>query len=87
VEKKYFSKVRPQYRVSSILTAAELVAQGVGVGIAHLFLSQHRSDLRQITEALDEDQTELWLLTHTKSRHLRRVATVFTHLASRLILN
>ncbi|AZP10898.1 LysR family transcriptional regulator [Undibacterium parvum] len=85
--KKYFPKVQPQYRVSSILTVAEFVAQGVGVGIVPLFLGQHRSELRQITDALDENQTELWLLTHTESRHLRRVSTVFAHLANQLILN
>jgi DNA-binding transcriptional LysR family regulator len=85
--KKYFPKVQPQYRVSSILTVAEFVAQGVGVGIVPLFLGQHRRELRQITEALDEHQTELWLLTHTESRHLRRVSTVFAHLASQLVLN
>ena len=85
--KKYFPKVQPQYRVSSILTVSEFVAQGVGVGIVPLFLGQHRNELRQITDALDENQTELWLLTHTESRHLRRVSTVFAHLANQLILN
>ena len=85
--KKYFPKVQPQYRVSSILTVAEFVAQGVGVGIVPLFLGQQRRELRQISDSLDESQTELWLLTHTESRHLRRVSTVFAHLADQLILN
>ena len=31
-------------------------------------------------------QTELWLLTRTESRHLRRVSTVFSHLAQGLKL-
>ena len=84
--KKHHPKVMPQYRVNSILTVAELVAQGLGIGILPIFLAQGRTDLRQISEVLDECQTELWLLTHTESRHLRRVSTVFSHLSQRLLL-
>ena len=35
----------------------------------------------QLTDCLDECRTEPWLLTHTESRHLRRVSTVFGHLS------
>lgn len=84
--KKHFPKVTPAYRVNSILTAAELVSQGLGIALLPVFLANDRSDLRQLTDALDECQTELWLLTHTESRHLRRVSTVFSHLAQTLEL-
>lgn len=84
--KKHFPKVAPAYRVNSILTVAELVGRGLGVGILPLFLAQRRGDLRQLTEVLDECQTELWLLTHAESKHLRRVAAVFTHLSQNLLL-
>jgi DNA-binding transcriptional LysR family regulator len=84
--KKHFPKVAPTYRVNSILTVAELVAQGLGLGLLPLFLAQPRNDLVQLTEVLDECQTELWLLTHTESRHLRRVSAVFGHLAQHLVL-
>jgi len=84
--KKHFPKLSPTYRVNSILTVMEFVAQGLGVGILPLFLAQGRSDLRALTEALDECQTELWLLAHPESRHLRRVSTVFGHLAQRIAL-
>lgn len=84
--KKHFPKVAPAYRVNSILTVAELVALGLGIGLLPLFLAQRRSDLQQLTEALDECQTELWLLTHTESRHLRRVYAVYSHLAQHLAL-
>lgn len=84
--KKHFPKVLPGYRVGSILTVMELVSRGLGIGVLPLFLAQGRPDLRQLTEALDEAQTELWLLTHTESRHLRRVSTVFTHLSEELRL-
>jgi len=84
--KKHFPKVAPRYRVNSILTVAEMVGQGLGIGLLPLFLAQGRSDLMALTGALEECQTELWLLTHTESRHLRRVSTVFSHLAQHMTL-
>ncbi|MDI1269401.1 MAG: LysR family transcriptional regulator [Polaromonas sp.] len=84
--KKHYPKVIPSYRVNSILTVAELVGQGLGIGLLPVFLANERADLRQLTEVLDECQTELWLLTHTESRHLRRVSTVFSHFAQALEL-
>lgn len=84
--KKHFPKVSPAFRVNSILTVAELIGRGFGIGLLPVFLAEERTDLRQITEVLDECQTELWLLTHTESRHLRRVSTVFSHLAQGLEL-
>ncbi len=84
--KKHFPKVVPRYRVNSILTVAELVAQGLGIGILPVFLAQRRTDLTQLTEVLDECQTELWLLTHTESRHLRRVSAVYGYLSQNLLL-
>ena len=84
--KKHFPKVSPAFRVNSILTVAELIGHGFGIGLLPVFFADERTDLRQISEVLDECQTELWLLTHTESRHLRRVSTVFSHLAQGLEL-
>ncbi|MDO9235412.1 MAG: LysR family transcriptional regulator [Aquabacterium sp.] len=84
--KRHFPKVMPTYRVSSILTVAELVAQGLGVGLLPVFLAQSRQDLKPLTDVLAECQTELWILTHPESRHLRRVSTVYSHLAQVLTL-
>jgi DNA-binding transcriptional LysR family regulator len=84
--KKHFPKLVPHFRVNSILSVAELVGQGLGIGVLPLFLAKARSDVRQLTDAIDECQTDLWLLTHTESRHLRRVSTVFGHLAQSLQL-
>ena len=84
--KRHFPKVVPAYRVNSILAVQELVALGLGVGILPLFLARGRAGLRQLTEALDESQTELWLLAHPEARHLRRVAAVYGHLAETLAL-
>lgn len=84
--KRRFPKAFPKYRVGSILTVMELVAAGLGVGVLPTFLAQHRVDLVALTEVIDECQTELWLLTHPESRHLRRVSTVFRHLSETLSL-
>jgi DNA-binding transcriptional LysR family regulator len=79
--KRHFPKAAPRYRVNSILSVLELVALGLGVGIVPLFLADGRGDVVRLTEPLDECETELWLLTHPESRHLRRVGAVFAHLA------
>lgn len=85
--KRYFPKVTPSYRVNSILTVMELVALGLGVGVLPVFLAQSHPLLRPLTEVLDECQTELWLLTHPESRHLRRISTVYGHLSRVLSLD
>jgi DNA-binding transcriptional LysR family regulator len=79
--KRHFPKVIPRYRVSSILSVLELVALDMGVGIVPLFLADGRGDVMRLTEPLDECETDLWLLTHPESRHLRRVAAIYSHLA------
>jgi len=84
--KKRFPKVVPHYRVNSILTVMELAAMGMGVGILPVFLSRDRADLRQISDVIDECQSELWVLTHIEARHLRRVSTVFRHLGATLAI-
>lgn len=84
--KRHFPKVSPRYRVNSILSVLELVALGLGVGIVPLFLAEGRRDIVALTEPLEECETELWLLTHPESRHLRRVGTVYSHLAQTMRL-
>lgn len=84
--KRHFAKVQPTYRVNSIHSVMELITLGLGIGILPLFLAQGRPALLQLTEPLDDCQTELWLLTHPESRHLRRVAAVYRHLAESMTL-
>jgi DNA-binding transcriptional LysR family regulator len=85
--KRHFPKLVPRWRVGSILTVAELVALGLGVGLLPLFVGEPRKDLVRLTEPIDECTTELWLLAHPESRRLRRVATVYGHLAQHLSLS
>ena len=84
--KRHLPKVVPRYRVSSIQSVLELTALGMGVGIVPIFLASRRSDVVPLTDALQDAETELWLLTHPESRHLRRVAATYTHLAQTLQL-
>jgi DNA-binding transcriptional LysR family regulator len=84
--KRHYPKVTPSLRVNSIVTVAELVSLGLGVGILPLFLAERRSDLRRLSEPLDDAQTELWLLTHPEARHLRRISAVYSHLAQSIVL-
>jgi DNA-binding transcriptional LysR family regulator len=84
--KRHYPKAVPRYKVNSILSVLELVALGLGVGIAPLFLAEGRSDVVRASEPLDECETELWLLTHPESRHLRRVGAVYGHLAQAMKL-
>lgn len=84
--KRHLPRVSPVIRVNSILTVAELVALGLGVGILPLFLAARRTDLRQISDTLDDAQSELWLLTHAESRHVRRIAAVYGDLGEALKL-
>jgi DNA-binding transcriptional LysR family regulator len=84
--KRHFPKVLPRYRVSSILSVLELTALGLGVGIVPIFLASRRRDVVPLTDALGDAETELWLLTHPESRHLRRIATTYAHLSQSLLL-
>ena len=84
--KRQHPKVEPRYRVNSILSVLELVALGLGVGVLPLFLAAERPDVVALTEPLESAATDLWLLAHPESRHLRRVAAVYAHLAETLRL-
>jgi DNA-binding transcriptional LysR family regulator len=84
--RRHFPRVIPRFRVSSILSVLELTALGAGIGILPLFLASGRSDLMPLTEALDDAQTNVWLLAHPESRHLRRVSATYAHLAQAIRL-
>jgi DNA-binding transcriptional LysR family regulator len=83
---KHFPTLRPAFRTGSVQSVAELVAAGLGVGVLPLLLAETRTDLRRLTEPLDEAETDLWLLTHPETRHLQRVHTVWSHLVQTLAL-
>jgi DNA-binding transcriptional LysR family regulator len=85
--KRHHPAIVPRYQVSSIVSVAEGIAAGLGIGVLPLFLAKGRNDLVQLTEPLADAETQLWLLTHPESRHLRRIATVAHHLAEHIALD
>ena len=84
--KRHHPQAALQFKVNSILSVMEAIAAGLGVGIVPLFLAQGREDLVALSQPLDECETQLWLLTHSESRHLRRISTVAAHLAAHVTL-
>lgn len=85
--RKHLSKVVPRFEVHGILAVMEAIAAGLAVGIVPLFLAGAYSDLTVLTEPLAECETDLWLLAHPESRHLRRIAVVAAGLAERVRLD
>jgi DNA-binding transcriptional LysR family regulator len=84
--KRQYPSVTPRYKVDSILSVTAAIAAGLGIGMIPLFLAEHRDDLVQLSEPIDECETQLWLLTHVESRNIPRVATVYAYLADHLSL-
>lgn len=79
--RKHWPRVEPALRLNSVQAVFDAVRQGLGVGIAPLFLAQPFDDVVALTPPLDECETQLWLLTHPESRHLRRIQAVAAHIA------
>ncbi|MDT8999419.1 LysR family transcriptional regulator [Paucibacter sp. APW11] len=84
--RKQLPRLLPQYKVNSIQSVMELVAAGLGVGLLPMFLAEGRSGLTRLSEPIADCSSELWLLCLAEARHLRRVATVYSHLAEQLRL-
>lgn len=84
--RRHYPQVVPRVLVNSIQSVFEGIVAGVGIGIVPLFLAQSCKDLVALSEPLDECETQLWLLTHPESRHLRRISVVAAHLASAINL-
>lgn len=78
--RKHLPRVQPALRLNGVQAVFDAVRQGLGVGIAPLFLAPQFPDVVAVTSALDECETQLWLLTHPEARHLRRIQAVAAHL-------
>lgn len=79
--KRHLPRVLPRLETNSILSVMEAVAAGLAVGIVPLFLADRYADVQPLTPPLPECETDLWLLAHRESRHLRRIALVAQALA------
>jgi len=85
--RKHLPRVEPVLRLNSVQAVFDAVRRGLGVGIAPLFLARGVDDVTAITPPLDECETQLWLLTHPESRHLRRIQAAADHIAQTVVLS
>ncbi|WP_208459235.1 LysR family transcriptional regulator [Paraburkholderia caledonica] len=84
--KRHHPSITPRYKVNSIVSVTEAIAAGLGVGLIPLFLAHERTDLIQLSDPVDECDTQLWLLRHPESRYIPKVSTVYSYLAEHLTL-
>ncbi len=84
--RKRFPKLAPRHLVDSIVSVADAVMAGLGVGILPHFMLEGESRLVALAEPLDGCESGLWLLAHPESRHLRRIAAVYQHFADHIRL-
>ena len=85
--RKHLPRVEPALRLNSVQGVFDAVRRGLGVGIVPLFLARGVDDVTAITPPLDECETQLWLLTHPESRHLRRIQAAADHIAQTVVLS
>jgi DNA-binding transcriptional LysR family regulator len=84
--RKHLPKLIPRLEVHGILAVMEAISAGLAVGIVPLFLAGAYADLHALSDPLAECETDLWLLAHPESRHLRRISVVAAGLAEQLRL-
>jgi DNA-binding transcriptional LysR family regulator len=84
--RKTYPKLQPALLVNSIGAVADAVEQGLAIAPLPVFLAERRAGLRRLSDPIPECESELWLLTHPESRHLRRIAAVAEHFAKTIAL-
>jgi len=82
--KKNYPKVMPRYYLGSLLALGEAVRCGLGVGMMSTFRSKDDPVLQALTPVQDDCGIDIWILAHPESRHLRRIATVYTYFSKML---
>lgn len=84
--RKHMPRLAPRHLVDSISAVVDALRCGLGVGAIPLFMLQREPDLVALGDPLDGCSSELWLLAHPESRHLRRIAAAYRHFAETLRL-
>lgn len=77
--RRHLPKLAPRHLVDGISAVVDAVRAGLGVGALPLFMLAQEPDLVQLADPLEGCQSELWLLAHPESRHLRRIAAAYQH--------
>ncbi|MFC5519387.1 LysR family transcriptional regulator [Polaromonas jejuensis] len=84
--RKQLPKVTPRHYADGIVAVMDAIKAGLGVGIVPVFMLAGEPALLPLTETLPDCESDLWLLAHAESRHLRRIATVYEHFAENIRL-
>jgi DNA-binding transcriptional LysR family regulator len=84
--RKAWPKLAPALLVDGIVGVVDAIKAGLGVGIVPLFMLEAERELLALSQPLDACESQLWLLAHPESRHLRRISASYQHLASTIRL-
>jgi DNA-binding transcriptional LysR family regulator len=79
-------RVTPRHLVDSISGVIDAVRAGLGAGVVPAFMLERESDLVALADPVEGYESQLWLLAHPESRHLRRIAVTFQHFAQHIRL-
>jgi DNA-binding transcriptional LysR family regulator len=80
--RKQLPKVTPRHHADGIVAVMDAIKAGLGVGIVPVFMLAGEPALVPLGDTLADCESDLWLLAHPESRHLRRIAVVYDHFAA-----
>jgi DNA-binding transcriptional LysR family regulator len=84
--RKHLPKLAPRHLMDGIVSVVDAIKAGLGVGVVPLFMLDSEPQLLALSQPLDGCESQLWLLAHPESRHLRRIAAVYQHFAQSIRL-
>jgi DNA-binding transcriptional LysR family regulator len=84
--RKQLPKLAPRHLVDGIVSVVDAIKAGLGVGVVPLFMLDSEPQLVALSNPLEGCESQLWLLAHPESRHLRRIAAVYQHFAQSIRL-
>lgn len=84
--RKQMPKLAPRHLVDGIVSVVDAIKAGLGVGVVPLFMLDGEPQLVALSKPLEGCESQLWLLAHPESRHLRRIAAVYQHFAQSIRL-
>ncbi len=75
--RQHYPKLKPRYRVNSVLSTAGAIVNGLGIGVVPLIVLQDNPQVQIVEGPLEDLDTDLWALAHPDARHLQRVKMLF----------
>lgn len=78
------STIRPQIRISNVISQVQAVASGVALGVLPCFLAAREPELVRLLPQEISLRRSYWLLTHADARDLVRVQVVAQFICERL---